>query len=261
MVQTDASKSGGGAFPNGVPTDGKWSEKEENLHINVLELIAANIAILTITKGQSNSLAIHLQIDNKTALSYLLKIGDTHNRELLHISKSIWSYFLSKQIAMSAEYLSIALNMHADWESKNAKDNSEWKLDASVFQEIVTHMGQSTLDLFASRLCHQLLQYMAWKPDPDSIATDALLHPWDKECSFAFPPFSLISRVLRKILQEKIDRLIKVTPIWQTQPWYAQLLKMSLQPPFLLPQIRNLSKNPQDKNHSLIETGSLRLTV
>ena len=89
MVQTDASKSGGGAFPNGVPTDGKWSEKEENLHINVLELIAANIAILTFTKGQSNSLAIHLQIDNKTALSYLLKIGDTHNRELLHTSKSI----------------------------------------------------------------------------------------------------------------------------------------------------------------------------
>ena len=35
------------------------------------------------------------------------------------------------------------------------KDNLEWKLDLSVFQEIATHMGEPTLDLFASRLCHQ----------------------------------------------------------------------------------------------------------
>ena len=111
---------------------GKWSEKEENLHTNVLELIAAKFVILTFTKGQSN-IAIHLQIDNKTALSYLLKMGGTHNTELLNVSKSIWSYLLSKQIAMSAEYLPSALNVHADWESRNAKDNSEWKLDVSVF--------------------------------------------------------------------------------------------------------------------------------
>ena len=162
---------------------------------------------------------------------------------------------------MSAEYLPSALNVHADWESQNAKDNSDWKLDISVFQEIATHMGQPTQDLFTSRLCHQLPRYIASKPDLGSIATDAFLHPWDREYSFAFPPFSLISWVLRKNLQEKVDYLIIVTPTWQTQPLYAQLLKMSVQPPFLLPQIRNLLTNPQGKNHSLVETGSLRLVV
>ena len=35
---------------------------------------------------------------------------------------------------------------------------------------------------------------------------------------------------------------------------------MFVQPPFLLPQIRNLLTNPQGKNH-LVETGSLRLAV
>ena len=119
--------------------------------------------------------------------------GGTHNRECFPISKSIWSYLLTKQIAISAEDLPSALNVHADWESQNAKDNSEWKLDVSVFQETVTHMGQPTLDLFASRLCHQLPLYVVWKPDPGSIATDAFLHPWDREYSFAFPPFSLIN--------------------------------------------------------------------
>ena len=115
-----------------MSTWGEWSEKEENLQINVLELIAAKFAIVTFIKGQSN-IAIHLQIDNKTALTYRLKMGGTHNRELLHISKSIWSYLLSKQIAMPAEYLPSALTVHADWESQNAKDNSEWKLDVSIF--------------------------------------------------------------------------------------------------------------------------------
>ena len=77
-------------------------------------------------------------------------MGGTHNTEPLNVSKSIWSYLLSKQIAMSAEYLPSALNVHADWESRNAKDNSEWKLDVTVFQETVTHIGQPTLDLFVS---------------------------------------------------------------------------------------------------------------
>ena len=53
--------------------------------------------------------------------------------ELLNVSKSIRSYLLSKQIAISAEHLTSALNVHADWESRNAKGNSEWKLDVSVF--------------------------------------------------------------------------------------------------------------------------------
>ena len=130
MIQEDASKSGWGAFCNGVLTGWKLSKKEENLHKNVLELIAAKFAILTFTKGQSN-IAIHMQIGNKTALSYLLKMGGTHNKELLHISKSIWNYLLSKQITISAEYLPSALNVHA--ESQNAKNNSKWKLDFSVF--------------------------------------------------------------------------------------------------------------------------------
>ena len=42
---------------------------------------------------------------------------------------------------MSAEYLPNALNVHADWESWDAKDNAEWKLDVFAFQDKVTQMG------------------------------------------------------------------------------------------------------------------------
>ena len=66
-------------------------------------------------------------------------------------------------------------------------------------------MGQPNLDLFTSRPCHQLTQYISWNPDPRSITTNVFLHPLDKEYQFAFLPFSLISQVLRKSVEEKID--------------------------------------------------------
>ena len=56
---------------------------------------------------------------------------------------------------------------------------------------------------------------------------------------FFFPSFSLISQVLRKGLKENIDHLVKFTPTWQSHPWYTQRLKISAEPPFLLPQIKN----------------------
>ena len=75
-------------------------------------------------------------------------------------------------------------------------------------------MGQLTLDLLASRLFHQLPQYIAWKPDLGSIATDLFLHSWDRAYYFAFPPSHLISHVLSKILKEKIEHLIILTLTW-----------------------------------------------
>ena len=65
----------------------------------------------------------------------------------------------------------------------------------------------------------------------------------------------------KQISQEKIDHLIIVIPTWKTQLWYSQLLEISVQPPFRLPQIRNLLANPRGKNHLLVETRSLRLAV
>ena len=80
----------------------------------------------------------------------------------------------------------------------------------SFSRDCNTH-DQPTLDLLASRLCHQLPRYIARGPDPGSIAIDVLQHPWDRENSFAFPPFILLSQVLRKILKKKISHLIIVT--------------------------------------------------
>ena len=55
---------------------GQWSKKEQDLHINQLELLVM-FAILTIPKMWKMS-AIHIEVDNMIALSYLLKMGRTN---------------------------------------------------------------------------------------------------------------------------------------------------------------------------------------
>ena len=97
----------------GTTTGGTWSYQERAKHINILELIAVKLAILTFTKGKSVT-AIHLQIDNMTALSYLVKMGETHSPELLQVAKEIRDYLLANGIAVTAEFLPISLNIQAD---------------------------------------------------------------------------------------------------------------------------------------------------
>ena len=219
-------------------TGGSWTNQEKVKHINVLELLAVKLAILTFTKTLKVTL-IHLQIDNITALSYLQKMGGTKSPELLEISKQIWEYLISRQIMITTEYLPSKLNLVADRESRNIQDTSDWKLNPQVFQKITKIMGTPDMDLFASRLTYQVPAYMAWRPDPGSKATDAFQQKWEHLFPYAFPPFALINRTLSKVNKDQV-RIILVTPTWQTQPWYATLLHMSIRNPILLPGSRTL---------------------
>ena len=185
------------------------------------------LAILTFTKGKSVT-AIHLQIDNMTALSYLVKMGGTRSPELLQVAKEIWDYLLANGIAVTAEYLPSSLNIQADWQSRNHRDSSNWKLNPKIFSQIVKIRGIPQIDLFASRLNNQLPKYMSWHPDPGSCAVDSLQHSWRNLYEYVFPPFCLIGKVLAKVRKDQ-SLLLIVTPTWQTQPWYAALLAMSVQ--------------------------------
>ena len=94
-----------------------------------------------------------------------------------------------------------------------------------------------------------------------SFATDAMQQDWNKMFGFAFPPFSLISRVIKKVLRGNVEAMIIVTITCQTQPWYTLLLKMSIQRPLVLPALPNLLLNPLVEKHPLVKTRSLRLAA
>ena len=64
----------GGTYCQKESTGGQWTLKESNLHINVLELLAIKIFLLTFSKI-FNLKSVHFQVDNMSALSYLMKMG------------------------------------------------------------------------------------------------------------------------------------------------------------------------------------------
>ena len=145
-------------------------------------------------------------------------------------------------LTATAKYLPSPLNVQADWQSRNVGDSSDWKLNPTVFRNICKILGQPDMNLFASRLCHQLQNYISWKPDPFSQGTDALQMSWSHQFPYAFPPFCLISKTLAKVVQDKVHVMILISPTWQTQPWYSQLLHLSIGNPVLLPHNNSILK-------------------
>ena len=259
-ISTDASNQGWGAFCRGQRTGGPWSLQEKKLHINVLELKAIQIAILTFSKFFPEVKAIHIQTDNIVALTYLIKMGGTKGQDLNQISKEIWEELLIHGITITAEHLPGKLNVEADHQSRSVKDSSEWKLSPNVFKQLCLKRGTPSIDLFASRLSHQVPRYMSWKLDPFSQGRDAFQKSWKFLEAYAFPPFALIPRVLKKIQVEKATLLL-ITPAWQTQAWYPKILQMCVKNPLLIPKRKNLLLNPDQVVHPLIENRTLQLVA
>ena len=128
--------------------------------------------------------------------------------EMIKLSKDIWNYLLSRGITITTEYLPSKLNIIADRESREKLDSSEWKLDPRVFQGLVQLMGNPVVDLFASRLNHQLPQYIAWRLDSFSQCTDAINQDWSQDYLYASPPFFLINRILHKVKEERMPSML-----------------------------------------------------
>ena len=124
IISSDASLQGWGASCHGLTTGGPWSMEERKFHINVLELKAAKLAIMSFTLKERDAISVHIRMDNMTALSYLMKMGGTKNQELTAISKEIWQYLLKRKITIT-EYLPGSMNVQADRESRQTRDSSE----------------------------------------------------------------------------------------------------------------------------------------
>ena len=261
VIHSDAAKTGGwGAECRGVQTGGQWSRMEAKLHINELEMIAAELAIKTFQRMFPKTRSILLKIDNMSALSYIIKMGGTGNVELIEGAKRIWDFLLPLGITLTAEYIPTKLNVDADFQSRNVEDSSEWKLNPEICKEVVLKMGRPQVDLFASRTSHQLNPYMSLKADPSCWAVDALQQDWAHLFPYAFPPFNLIGRVLKKVRDQKIN-MILIAPLWVSQPWYPSLLEMAIQEPILVPWGEDVLQNPQGEKHPLVLNGSLHLTA
>lgn len=111
-----------------------------------------------------------------------------------------------------------------------------------IFQRLCQLFPRPEVDLFATRINAQLSTYVSWKPDPYASLTNAFTMNWSNKRLYAFPHFSIISRVLQKI-QEDEATVLTILPLWPTQVWFPTALHSLVAPPVLLP--RHLLVLPQ----------------
>lgn len=255
-IFSDASTTGWGAVCNGVKSHGWWDISQSNEHINVLELMAAYYAIRIFT-SDLQSCSILLRIDNITAVSCINRLGSVKHKKLHEITKLIWKWCQEKDLWAFASYIASSDNAHADSESRTICSDTEWELSNEAFDIIQNKLGIPSIDLFASNINNKCKHYVSWHQDPYSIAVDAFTIKWDKfSCFYAFPPFALVLRTLRKIVTDKAQGIV-VVPYWPSQAWYPLFNQLLISPVLILGPDHSLLSCPFRKSHPLAEKLSL----
>lgn len=260
IITSDASHVGWGAACDDTSTGGTWSAKETQFHINYLELLAAFFALKIFAKNSTDE-HVRLMIDNTTAVSVINHMGTSHSDSCHELSKEIWAWCIPRGIWISAAHIPGKENTVADHESRKTVGPTEWKLDPNSLDTALKQLQfRPEIDLFASRVNCQFPRYCSFKPDPGAEAIDAFTITWHSLNFYAFPPFSIVSAVLKKITSDKGEGIC-ILPNWPTQPWYPKAMKMLTQPPVELKPRKDLLTLPSDPSSRHPLHTRLRLLV
>lgn len=248
-IFSDASLSGWGVCCNGKKTHGFWSTKERENHINYLELLSAFFGIKCFA-SHLKDYHILLRIDNTTAIAYINRMGGIQKRKLSTLAKDIWKWCEQRNLWLFASYIRSEENSVADAESRRLEVETEFALSNSAFKEITRSFRTPEIDLFASRTNTKCKKYVSWKKDPGSIAVDAFTIDWKQHFFYAFPPFSIILKVLKKVQLEKARGII-VVPQWPSQVWFPLCMSMFEEEPILFEPNINLIRSTNREPHPL----------
>ena len=243
-LYTDASKSGWGAVLGNIKTYGHLTNIEKYEHINYLELLAVLFGLKSICKDIMVK-HIRLMIDNSAAVHMINNMGTVKSKKCNILVNKIWNWAICKDIWLSAAHLPGKQNVLADKASRESISSGEWMLNKGKFALIMRHFNfQPEIDLFASRNNYQISLYVSYLPDPYAIAIDAFSVNWNSYKFYAFPPFSLINKVIQKI-QSKGGTGILVVPDWPTQTWFPKYISMLTAPPLVLKHSKSLLSMPE----------------
>lgn len=253
-IFSDASLSGWGAACSGKQTHGFWNEEEQSFHINRLELKAALFALKCFANGLRDC-DILLRTDNTTTVAYINKKGGVQFPKLNEVAREIWDWCEHRNLWLFASYIRSEDNKEADLESRKLEPETEYSLAIESFERIVERFGSPEIDIFASRTNCKCRKYISWKKDPGAWAIDAFTVKWDF-FFYAFPPFSIILRTLRKIRTEKCEGIL-VVPYWPAQPWFPIFESILKTDPILFKPDFNLLQSLNREPHPLWKTLTL----
>ena len=180
--------------------------------------------------------------------------------------KQVFNRIIKREVSPTPwdhNYCRISSKLHesgARFAVKKLKRSFRVELLPQVFQRICQIKGKLEMDLFASRLSEQLPRYIAWKPDPYSQGTDAMQQIWPNQYRYAFPPFSMINKVLRKIAQDQVKRMLTVAPTWQSQVWYPTPTRISIEKPLFFATPPASSIKPPGSDTSINNKQNIKIS-
>lgn len=241
-IFSDASLSGWGAACKKKSAHGFWKLSERTHHINYLELLAAYFALRTFANDLCKC-EVLLRLDNTVAISYINRMGGIKFPLLNEITKKIWQWCEERNLWIFASYISSKDNVEADRASRIVNIDTEWELSHEAFEIIVKKFGYPDIDLFASRINKKCARFFSWHKDPEALGIDAFTISWNLEYFYAFPPFSLILKVLNKIKTEQACGIV-VAPLWTAQPWFPLWKELIVEPPIIFESNDDLLLSP-----------------
>ena len=114
---------------------------------------------------------VQIGIDNKTAMTYINKLGGTRSHRPTSLALEMWTFAADRNLTLSAVYVPGEENQMADKKSRVFQDSLERMLHPAVFQALQKEVGCFGIDLFATWVNHQVPAYISWRPEPGAVAT------------------------------------------------------------------------------------------
>jgi hypothetical protein len=214
-------------------TQGQWSSGEAEEFINVRELRAVRLALMDFQQWVRGRVVL-VHTDNTTALAYINREGGSRSQQLFQEAWRLFNWTTQRDITLKAVHVPGVKNVKADCLSRIHLSSVEWSLSGEIVNSIFARFGQPQVDLFASVLNRKVPVFCSFGKDPRALTHDAFSIPWTGFLGYAYPPFSLIPAVLRKVESDQAE-VILVAPLWPRQGWFTHLLKLLSDHPRTLP--------------------------
>jgi hypothetical protein len=224
----------------------RWTASEQPHHINWKELrVIWHLVRLPTMIGKT----IHVICDNMTTIAQINKFGGTRSQPLLDLTTKIWNHCMETGTRLKTTYVPSQFNP-ADAPSRRMVTQLEWSISTTFFQYLETTWGHHYIDLFATAANAKVHRYISWKQEEAAWSQDAFNSCWSNMSRvYACPPWSLISKVLQKIKQDKVKATV-ITPFWTSALWYPMITAMSVDKPLRIPRNQVLSA-PGNSPHIL----------
>ena len=235
IMMTDASTHGWGAHCGDQSVRGVWTQDQQKLHINVLEMMAVKLSMIHFQSVLSNKHVL-IRTDNTTVLAYLSHQGGVMSHSLTELTAEILLWSQKHAITISASHIASDLNVLADRLSRTDKPvPSEWKLHHQVFQQISKVLFKPAIDLFATRWNKQITCFVSPCPDQSAYAVNALTLDWnDFHHIYLYPPLGVMMQVMDK-LQDYQGQALVIAPLNKEKLYHNRLTSLLIDWPRRLP--------------------------